>query len=315
MKTILVPIDGSSLSQAALSVAFAIARRRGAAGVEAVTVVAPAIDPLWIGSAPVRDTRFDHDALAQVQAGVAALRERLARMSAGLPTGATLLEGDAAEQITAHLKGGAYDLVVMTTHGRSGFSRLWLGSVADRLVRTSPVPVLLLRDVSTMPPRDDEPLYNDVLVPIAAHEVYDESAVILSDALALAGEEATYHLLNVVSDHHIVPPPSALDVVTASAVARTNTPSAILVDAAREGALRALDDVARRLRLRGLRVTTEAVLHDHPATAILEYAHGVNARLIAMASHGRGAARRALLGSVTDKVVRGAAIPVLVYVP
>lgn len=315
MKTILVPIDGSSLSETALPIAFAIARRRGAAGVETVTVSAPALDPLRIGSAPVRDTRLDHDRLAWDKALVESLGERLAAMSGGMPTRATLLEGDAAERIAAQLKGGDYELVVMTTHGRSGASRMWLGSVADRLVRMSPVPVLLLRDLSSATPLEEEALFGDVLIPIASYEEFDESEVILSDALALAGDQATYHLLTVVSQAHLLPPPSALDVATASAAARAYAPSPDLLDATRDAATRSLHEVARRLRERGVRVTTHVAVHDSPAGGILEYAHAIDARLIAMASHGRGPARRALLGSVTDKVVRGAAVPVLVYVP
>lgn len=312
MRSILVPIDGSSLSETALPVALAIARRRGAARVETVTVAASPIDPLRGGGAPVRDTRLDHDLHADAQAMVATLGKRLADMAPGAPTKATLLQGDAAHAIATHLKGGDYDLVVMTTHGRSGASRVWLGSVADRLVRQSPVPVLLLRDVSSAIPRDDAPLYSDVLVPLADG---DESELILSDALALAGEGATYHLVNVVASQHFVPPPSALDVVTASATTNALAPSPDVLDERRDAATRFVGEIARRLQERGVRVTTRVLTHDHPAEAILAYAHDIDARLIAMASHGRGTARRLILGSVTDKVVRGAAVPVLVYVP
>lgn len=315
MKTILVPIDGSSLSETALAVAFAIARRRGAAGIETVTVTPPLMDPLRTSGAPVRDTRLDHDRQAWDKALVETLGERLVAMSGGIPTKATLLEGDAAERIAEQLRGGAYEMVVMTTHGRSGASRMWLGSVADRVVRMSPVPVLLLRDVSSTSPLDDEPLFRDVLVPIATYEEYDESELILSDALALAGDQATYHLLNVVSRNYLIPPPSAIDVATASAAARAYTPPADTLDATREAATRALGELARRLGERGVHVTTRVVEHGNPAEAILDHAHAIDARLIAMASHGRGPVRRALLGSVTDKVVRGAAIPVLVFVP
>lgn len=312
MRAILVPIDGSSLSETALPVAFAIARRLSASRVETVSVIPPPIDPLRGGGAPVRDTRFDHDLRADAQEMVAKLERRLPEMSSGVPTTATMLEGDAAERIAAHLGSGEYDLVVMTTHGRSGASRLWLGSVADRLVRQSPVPVLLLRDVSSTTPRDDEPLFADVLVPLAAD---DNSELILSDALALAGEGATYHLFSVVVTQRFVPPPSALDVVTASAAANAVAPSADLLGATRDATAKFVEEVAGQLRKRGVRATTKVLIHDNPAEAILTYAHEINARLIAMASRGRGPARRMFLGSVTDKVVRGASVPVLVFVP
>lgn len=312
MKTILVPIDGSSLSETALPIALAIARRHQAVSVETVTVAAAPIDLLRHGGAPVSDTRLDHDLRVAAQELVASIDKRLAAMFTGVTTRATLLEGDPAESIAAYLRKGDHDLVIMTTHGRSGASRLWLGSVADRLVRMSPVPVLLLRDVSSATPRDDEPLFSDVLVPLA---VENGSDLILSDALTLAGEGATYHLLSVIAPAGFLPPPSALDVVTASAAAREMAPSPEQAGVARQAATQLVDEVAGQLLKRGVRVTTRVMMHAHPAEAILAYAHEINARLIAMASHGRGAARRAILGSVTDKVVRGAAVPVLVFVP
>lgn len=311
MRSILVPIDGSTLSETAIPVALAIGRRRAASRVETVTVVAPAIDPVRAGGAPIRDTRFDHDQRAEAQAMVTALGKRLAELSPNLPTRATLLEGDAAERIAAELAQGDYDLVVMTTHGRSGASRLWLGSVADHLVRLSPKPVLLLRDVSSATPREGEPLFRDVLIPL---ELEDRSEQILGDALALAGEGATYHLLTVVVPTRFVPPPSALDELTAAAAAEVGPPAGEF-GAMRDAATRQLEEVAEGLRQRGMRVTTQVQVHRHPAEAILAYANEIDARLIAMASRGRGPARRFLLGSVTDKVVRGAAVPVLVFAP
>lgn len=53
--------------------------------------------------------------------------------------------GDAGDQIVAHAKANAYDLIVIPSHGRSGFSRWVIGSVAERVVRHSPCPVLVLR--------------------------------------------------------------------------------------------------------------------------------------------------------------------------
>jgi nucleotide-binding universal stress UspA family protein len=60
---------------------------------------------------------------------------------------------------------------------------------------------------------------------------------------------------------------------------------------------------------------TRVVSHDQPAAAILDDASAHGADLIALATQGRGGLKRLLLGSVADKVVRGAATPVLVYRP
>jgi nucleotide-binding universal stress UspA family protein len=66
---------------------------------------------------------------------------------------------------------------------------------------------------------------------------------------------------------------------------------------------------------RGLRVETRTLVHHHPARAILEYAANQGVDLIAIATHGRGVAGRLLVGSVADKVLRGATIPVLIHRP
>jgi nucleotide-binding universal stress UspA family protein len=76
-----------------------------------------------------------------------------------------------------------------------------------------------------------------------------------------------------------------------------------------------LDGVAARLRSRSLRVQTTVVVHDHPAAGILDTALAQGADLIALATRGRGGLKRLLLGSVADKVMRGASTPVLLYRP
>jgi nucleotide-binding universal stress UspA family protein len=79
----------------------------------------------------------------------------------------------------------------------------------------------------------------------------------------------------------------------------------------RKAAADYLDGVAGRLRRQGLRVGTKVVAESQPAAAILQEA----ADLIALETHGRHGLARLLLGSVADKVIRGAAVPVLVHRP
>jgi universal stress protein A len=60
----------------------------------------------------------------------------------GVPAQTRLLSGDPAATLVSELKKGEHDLVVLSTHGRTGFAHLLLGSIAEKLVRLSPVPVL-----------------------------------------------------------------------------------------------------------------------------------------------------------------------------
>ncbi len=76
-----------------------------------------------------------------------------------------------------------------------------------------------------------------------------------------------------------------------------------------------LQGIAARLRARSVRVQTRVVVHEQPAVAILEEVKLRQADLVALATHGRGGLQRLLLGSVADKVLRGAGVPVLVHRP
>jgi nucleotide-binding universal stress UspA family protein len=83
----------------------------------------------------------------------------------------------------------------------------------------------------------------------------------------------------------------------------------------REQAQDYLDDVVERMRGQGLRATGVAVLGWNTADAILDVARPERVAVVALATHGRGGLRRLALGSVADKLVRGADVPVLVYRP
>lgn len=69
-----------------------------------------------------------------------------AEARAALPVRARLLLGDPPAELARHAAEDGCDLIVLGTHGRSGFSRLLLGSVAERVLRQAPVPVLVIRD-------------------------------------------------------------------------------------------------------------------------------------------------------------------------
>jgi nucleotide-binding universal stress UspA family protein len=76
-----------------------------------------------------------------------------------------------------------------------------------------------------------------------------------------------------------------------------------------------LEGLAVKLRKRALTVETCAIVHTHPAAAILEQAHSHGANWIAMQTHGRRGLARLLLGSVADKIIRCTPIPVLISPP
>ena len=310
MRALLVPLDGSALAETALHTAIALARRSPGARLEAVVVLTPPPAVVQVSGAPVTDRRFDHDLYAETERYAAAMRQQLLALAPDLAPSLTLLYGDAAERIAHFAREGEYDVIVMTTHGRTGVSRAWLGSVADGVLRLSSVPVLLLREETAVVPTADAPLFTDVVVPLDEGKVSEE---ILADVLAVAGTSARVHLVHVVVPPRWLPPPSALEIVGAGEP--TVEDAGDLVYERRDAAVQRLGRVAEQLRARGVEVQVQIPVHASPAEAILAGAHGAGASLIAMTTHARRGAGRLLLGSVADKVVRGATVPVLVRMP
>jgi nucleotide-binding universal stress UspA family protein len=222
------------------------------------------------------------------------------------------MKGEVADCIREQAAESGADLVVMTTHGRGPLARFWLGSVADELVRRSPVPLLLVRPRETAPDPGQEPDLGRVLLPLDGSTLAEQ---IIEPAVALGGlAGAEYTLLRVVR------PAVWVHAVLESPDARREAQSLLdRVEDLRRQVLKEAEDyltgVAQRLRARGLRVQTRVAVDEHPAGAILHEAAAGGAGLIALATHGRRGLSRLLLGSVADKVVRGAPVPVLVHRP
>jgi nucleotide-binding universal stress UspA family protein len=136
---VLVPLDGSELAECVLPHVKAIAAGCGIREVVLLKVV----EPLPTGTA------LGVEEAAQ-KIGVKAAEDYLATIQAklnkeGLAVKTQVLTGRAAETITDFAQHNKVDLIALATHGRSGISRWVFGSVADRIVRSSSAPVLLIR--------------------------------------------------------------------------------------------------------------------------------------------------------------------------
>jgi nucleotide-binding universal stress UspA family protein len=284
-KTILVPLDGSKLAEQALPLARAIAR--GArAKLRLVRVHRPA------GHVVSRHPRTD--------AGVdEAYLKALAAAAGDVPTETAVLDGPIAATLCQHAHDVKANLMVMTTHGRGPLSRFWLGSTTDDLVRNTPVPLLIYHPTPDKPPPTNF-RFHRILVPLDGSEVAEEA---LGPAAELARiMEARLTFLRVIEPVPLVAPdglvytPPALDTA--------------LMDDLTDQAQAYVDHVAARWQGEGLQVETRVAVNELPTAAVLEAAAGHD--LIALATHGRSRMARLFLGSVADKVVRGAACPVLV---
>ena len=208
--------------------------------------------------------------------------------------------GDAAAAILAEVKQRDANLVVMRTRGRSGLTRAVLGSVAEKVVRQSPTPVLLL------PPADQSEASDSItsmLVPV-------DGSPGGSLALGIAGElarqsHASLQLLQVIQP---VPPYQSSAMLMYGPMELDSAWNEDAVSAA-EAHVHAL---ANRLTGRGQVARGEALMANEVPEAIIANAVEHGCDLIVMSSHAHTGAARAFIGSVTDAVVRSAKCPVLV---
>lgn len=311
---ILVPLDGSRFGEQALPAALALARRTSAP-VELVHVHEP---PRYFGNAPMYDTRLDAERRRGMRERHARFAERLARES-GAAVRATFRDGPVVETLRAYAEEAGAVLLVMTTHGRGGLSRAWFGSVAEGVVREVARPVLLVRpgtDPAHAAPMGGEaagtgPLFQHVLLPLDGSA---EAEVILEHLSVLGEPRAVEHtLLAAVAPLPALDPfPDLVPAVGGPGGQPTWEPALAALVTARHGDLARVADTLRRS---GAVVHSEVVVHQQAARAILEYADAHPVDLIALATHGRGALGRLLMGNTADKVMRGALVPVLLYRP
>jgi nucleotide-binding universal stress UspA family protein len=294
-RTILVPLDGSVFAEHALPLAMSAA----GAALRLVRVHVRAAMP-YRDSELAASLDLDSQVRDEERGYLDAVADRLEK-ARGIRPGTALLEGRIADALYEQGASAGVDLVVMATHGRGPLSRLWLGSVADELVRRLPTPLLLVRPGETAPDLAHPPAVRHVLIPLDGSA---EAEDILEPALSLGRlMQADYTLLRVVEP-----------VIVADARLGGNAASGLdlsLLLALQSGAHAYLERVAERLRSSEVLAQTRVVTNRWAAGAILEEAGAHAMTLIALATRGRRGLGRLLLGSVADKVLRGAPGPVL----
>jgi nucleotide-binding universal stress UspA family protein len=144
-KKILAPVDGSELSECALEHVKAVATGCSVPEVILLRVVEPlsSLDVAGLAEAG-GDWLSKAEQLneAEAQDYVSRLDSRMKKE--GMSTKAVLVHGRAAEAIVDYASKNKVDLIIMSTHGRSGVTRWAMGSVTDKVLRHSPAPVLIV---------------------------------------------------------------------------------------------------------------------------------------------------------------------------
>ncbi len=316
-KRILVPLDGSARAESALPVAARIARASGGS----VMLVQVATMPLTYETSPAA-TYTPELIEAEINDSEEYLKA-LARSDvlAGIETETCELFGAAAQSILAVATSYRMDLIVMTSAGKTGMKRWVLGSVAQKLARHSPLPVLVLHEKGAMlsgPRADGGPLRALVTLDgsTLARAALEPAAQLVA-ALAAPGHGAL-HLLRVVKlpqlDEKKLSPERIAD-VKAGALHKARIYMQSIVTHLREGPPGKLS----------LAVTWSVVLDDDIAGTIIHMAEkgedsegaGVPGRcdMVAMATHGRTGFQHWVLGSVTERVLSATRLPILIVRP
>lgn len=149
LRRILVPVDFSTCSRAALDRAASLAKSFGAT----LDVIHVWEAPAFIAPEAMVGVAGNSQTLSQLAREHAerGLREFVeAAREEGLPIDKAFVEqGDAAKVIVDVADRDGYDMIAVGTHGRTGFAHLLLGSVAEKVVRRSQCPVLTVRESST----------------------------------------------------------------------------------------------------------------------------------------------------------------------
>lgn len=306
-RSILLPLDGSAFAEHAIPYALEIARLSGAVLHPARVYV---LDEPWRSLEAVTPYPFEFESAYEAgherkeRSDKRGYLDRVAELARErrISERSELLDGPVADALVRHARRVRADLVVMTTHGHGPLKRAWIGSVADQLVRRMTVPILLVRPhEGESPDLGQAPVFGRMLIPLDGSALAEQ---VLGSATALGRLwEANCMLLTVVapSDH----------------LKRSDRSLAATHGESRQyvAARTYLDRIARKLRAPWSHVDVRVVEETHAARAILEQANSLGTDLLAVSTHGRGGLARLFLGSVADKLVRGATVPLLVHRP
>lgn len=278
--SILLPVDGSEHAEIVQRHAAELAQWADAA-VELLYVADTTRDSVTVLGDDVIDAlvRYGEDVVSEA-------RETF--NSLGVDFDTAVVQGRPANAIVEYAAEGGHDLVVMPTHGRTGVERFFLGSVTESVVRDADVPVLTARSRDE---RYDFP-YERLLVPTDGSA---SASAAVDHALDLADElDAAVDVLSVVNEASL-----GLD-----------TRSTVILDEIEAQADEAVGDVVATAESRGIEAAGH-VTYGSPAQTICERVDEVDAHAIVMGTTGRSGLDRVLLGSVAERTVRNADVPVL----
>jgi nucleotide-binding universal stress UspA family protein len=298
IRRILVPLDGSPLAERALPHAAAVAQAFEAE-IRLLRVLAPErrAGRAYVESADWRLRKSE--ALGYLSTLVVRLNER------GLTAEARLAEGNIEEEIIASARGQDVDLIVISTHGRSGPSEFSLGGTAAKIISRAGVSIMIVRapaDGAPVPP-DLDLHYERVLVPVDCSHRSDWALHLAASLARAKGSEL------IVA--HVVPMPEMPQRKPGSP--REARLADKLVQANRGMAEEYLEEVKSKLANPHLEVRTVLLVSPRVAHALHELAVREGAHLMVLSAHGHSGAGPWPYGSVSASLIAYGTTPLLIF--
>lgn len=292
LQKILIALDGSEIAERALPLASAFAIKLGAS-IEALTVVNPDEDS---GEDAQKSNQRDGNRYVEEVA------ERL--RSLGIEVTTRVVFGDPAQEISRVAIDSGTDLIIMSTRGRSGVVRGLLGSVTDRVLHVTRVPLLVVG------PESAQAVQNGRGARIAQILIPLDGSGLAEQALPLAKAAATAFGVKLLLVRSVRYPSS----YWSAGYEYMGDADAMLLQELEEDAKDYLAAAAERLKAEGYNVEVR-VERGHPRPAINAIVSDMPGTLIIMTTHGSSGFGRWVLGSVADSLVRTSQAPVLVVRP
>jgi nucleotide-binding universal stress UspA family protein len=332
-KKILVPLDGSEYAEKIGGFVAGLARPLGAE-----IVLLAVVDPAEIrlpeamaapghpvpGHAPYDKPGYEHPApgissrggkpevspgfgTQVVDRAVEFARNYLAREverldASGVPATSHVAVGQPADEIVRYAREAHVDMIAMATHRESALARGVLGSITDRVLHSSSVPVLAVHPKSASAFAGNAGAPNVIIVPLDGSPL-SEAAVPVALDIAEACASDVVFIMAVRFPYYGVSGPGIEYYAGDYGIAEQ-----------RREALEYLSRFVQMAESKGLKARAHAAI-GNAAFRIIEEAESLQGAMIVMTTHGSGGFKRWVIGSVTDKVVRSAGMPVLVLPP
>jgi nucleotide-binding universal stress UspA family protein len=294
-------LDGSEFSELSLPVAGRLARLTGAS-LHLAHVHTPYEPDQLLFTTPfqfehVSVAEYDAKHRAEEESYMADLAGQLAFEGTSVDT--TTLDGtEIVGQLIDYADSVSTDMIVLASHGRSGMRRMWLGSVADELIRRTRLPLLVVHPGERE--ENGRAFVRHILVPL-------DGSALAESVLSAASELARATRARVTLARVVGPRISAGEMSALSGAGYADTSAA--------EAIRYLEETAAALRDEGLEVATLVATGQAPGHALARIVSQVEADLVAIATHGYGGITRTAIGSVADQLLRSSSVPMLVVRP